>query len=160
MNLSVIEGDLFEAEEQYICHQCNCVTSRAAHLAAAVFAKYPDADIYSPRKLCETLPKEDEQPGMIAIRGRVIALFGQYYPSFPRYPDGKRDGSAAREAYFKQCLQRVSEIPDLKSIAFPFQIGCGAAGGDWHKYRRMIREFAESNPKIKIRIYKMLDKQL
>ncbi len=157
MDLKIIDGNLFDATEQYLCHQCNCITTKAAHLAAAMFARFPEADVYSPRQSSPTrgTPSIDEQPGMIAIRGRVIALFGQYYPSFPRYPDSKRDGYAAREGYFKQCLQRITGIPGLKSIAFPFQIGCGAAGGDWAKYRHMIREFAEDNPTVKVRVYRL-----
>jgi len=72
--VTIIEGDLLEADEQYIIHQCNCkTTGDAAGLAAAIFKKYPKANVYKNR------PKESV-PGTIVIRGNVIALYGQYYP--------------------------------------------------------------------------------
>jgi len=39
-------------------------------------------------------------------------------------------------------------------VAFPFKIGCGAAGGDWTVYRAMIKAFAEKTG-VKVRIYKL-----
>ena len=36
------------------------------------------------------------------------------------------------------------QLPDLKSIAFPFQIGCGLAGGDWNVYLNETERFANS----------------
>ena len=34
-------------------------------------------------------------------------------------------------------------LPELKSIGFPYGIGCGLAGGDWNKYERLLEGFAE-----------------
>jgi hypothetical protein len=35
------------------------------------------------------------------------------------------------------------KIEKLESIAFPWRIGCGAAGGNWEKYMKMIEGFSE-----------------
>jgi len=153
----LIEGDLLDSDAQYIAHQCNCVTSRPAHLAAAVFARFPWADIYSPRAALQSneLPLESEVPGSIVIRGDgvdqrfVIAIIGQYYPSVPMFPQGRRDGIAARRGHFHQALLRILEIPDLESVAFPWCIGCGAAGGDWEGwYEPVLRGFARAARKL------------
>ena len=80
-------------------------------------------------------------------------MFAQFYPGTPGFPDSNKDGYLARENYFKQCLDKISKIKDIKSIAFPYLIGCGIAGGNWNNYLDMILEFAESNPNIEVSIY-------
>jgi hypothetical protein len=153
--IEIVTGDLFEAPEKYLCHQCNCVTNRAAHLAKDVFEKFPHADIYTPR----TSP---DQPGHIIVRGNgqdqrfVVALLGQVYPGHPRYPKSTLDGIPAREKYFHRCLLRLAKLPDLESIAFPWRIGCGAAGGDWEHYLGTITNFAQyvDGQGVKVRIYR------
>ncbi len=159
MDLQVVKGDLFDADEKYFCHQCNCVTQKSAHLAYDVFKHYPWADIYSERPE-RFNPPNDGKPGNIVIRGNgederfVINLLGQYYPGSPRFPDSKQDGTKARETAFQQCLQKIAALPALDSVAFPFMIGCGAAGGDWIAYRHMIRLFAEKVD-ARVRVYQL-----
>ncbi len=117
----------------------------AAHLARDVFRKYPYADIYTPRQIS----KKQDNPGDIIICGDgvekryIIALLGQFYPGSPRYPSSKKDGYIARERYFKEGLDKIAQIEELDSIAFPWGIGCGAAGGNWDSYLKMINDFAE-----------------
>ena len=146
--IKYVEGSLLEAPEKYICHQCNCLTKRAANLALSVFSKFPHADIYKPRGCCD-LPKEGT-PGTIIIKGDgiteryVINMLGQVYPGFPRFPTSLRDGFIARRSYFQSCLDQIAQIENLESIAFPHQIGCGAAGGNWSEYQKMIENFSET----------------
>jgi len=96
--LTVIEGDLFETGAKYLCHQCNCVTKRAAHLSAEVFGRYPWADIYAGRPAGRYAPPEGRRPGDIVVAGDgasrrfVVNMLGQFYPGRPRFPDGARDG--------------------------------------------------------------------
>jgi len=149
----IVSGSLFDAKEKYIVHQCNCVTSRAAHLAKDMFQRFPYSDIYTPRKEPDTL-------GSIIVKGNgqdqryVINLLGQYYPGKPKYPDSKKDGTKVREAAFLRGLKSIHKIKDLESVAFPFKIGCGAAGGDWNKYFEMICKLAK-NTTAKVAIYKL-----
>jgi hypothetical protein len=95
--IEIVTGDLFDSKEKYLCHQCNCVTNKAAHLAQSVFEHYPYADIYSART-------EPSKPGTIEIRGNgqdqryVIALLGQYYPGKSKYPQSDLDGQWARKS--------------------------------------------------------------
>jgi O-acetyl-ADP-ribose deacetylase (regulator of RNase III) len=153
--IEIITGSIFNAKEKYIAHQCNCVTNRAAHLAKDMFAQFPHADIYSGR----TSP---DKPGDIIIKGNgddqryVIAMLGQYYPGFSKYPTSKLDGIEARENYFYRALLRIAKITDLESIAFPWKIGCGAAGGDWKRHLGNLENFAkyvEQSQNTKVVIY-------
>ena len=157
MDLQVIKGDLFDADEKYLCHQCNCVSQGSAHLAKEVFKRYPWADIYSCRPY-HFQPPPELMPGNIVVRGNgddkrfVINLLGQYFPGM-RYPKSQRDGMKSREAAFQRCLQKMAALPALDSVAFPFMIGCGAAGGDWMAYRHLIRLFAEKVD-ARVRVYR------
>ena len=141
---SQITGNLLEHNAQYIAHQCNCVTNRSAHLSKAVFTRFPYADVYCLRTQPDTL-------GTIKIKGNgkdkrwVINMFGQYFPGKCKYPNGSKDNPKLREESFQKCLDKISEIEDLESIAFPWGIGCGAAGGDWKNYEKMISSFAKKN---------------
>lgn len=138
----IVEGNLLSAHTKYIAHQTNCVTNKAAHLSADVFERFPYANIYADREIYD-------EPGNVIVRGNgedqryVANLLAQFYPGKPRYPDSKKDGYRARQFYFFSCLKDITLIRDLDSIAFPWGIGCGAAGGDWNFYHALIDKFAE-----------------
>lgn len=129
------ERSLFEYP--VIAHQCNCTTTYGKGLYSDIIARYPDADVYKTR---------DRVPGTISVNGGVIAMFAQYRP-------GKNRNGENREEWFRLCLAEISKL-DIDSIAFPYGIGCGLAGGNWSTYFEMIRQFAISNPKIKVVIAK------
>lgn len=141
MNIEIISGNLLDAKEKYIAHQCNCLTQHSAGTAKDIFIKYPYADTYKSRV-------EPDVLGTIKILGNggedryVVNMFAQYYPGKPKYPDSKLDGIRARQQYFYQCLLKISRIPNLESIAFPYKIGCNLAGGDWDYYYGVLNNFA------------------
>ncbi len=155
--ITTITGDLFDSKEQYICHQTNCVTTKAAHLAYHMFKRFPYADIYTNRI-------KHDKPGTIIIRGDgdkqrlVINILGQYYPGKPQEMNAKIDSPKIREQYFYNCLVAISKIPDLKSIAFPDHIGCGLADGNWEHYLEMITRFEKyiyNKNETRVLIYKL-----
>jgi len=162
--IEVVQGDICDVGCQYIAHQCNCVTTHAAHLARQIFTKYPYADIYLDRiyskiKTIKDLPM-DQRPGRIVVSGNgigqryVINMLGQVFPGRPRFITGM-DTEKLREHYFLQCLWRVSRISGLREVAFPYGIGCGAAGGDWLKYEMSIREYADANGDVSVYLVKL-----
>ncbi|CAB4196931.1 hypothetical protein UFOVP1290_451 [uncultured Caudovirales phage] len=156
--IEIVEGDLFSSKEKYLVHQTNCISKRSAHLAKSVFTRYPYADVYSNRI-------NPDVPGTISIKGNgldkryVVSLFGQYYPGLPKYPASELDGTDVREKYFRKGLLAISKIKDLESVAFPYRIGCGAAGGDWNHYLFHIENFEKLVLKqnVKVLIYKLGD---
>jgi len=143
--IEVVDCSILDVDSKYIAHQANCVTSVAAHLAEKLFSKFPYADIYSSRKSTNHI----DTPGTIIVKGDgvenrfVINMLGQYYPGKSKFPNSNLDGVAARKRYFFSCLTCISKIEDLNSIAFPYMIGCGAAGGDWEWYNSMLEKFAK-----------------
>ena len=158
MDFKQVEGNLLEAAEQYICHQCNMLTDHAAGTAKLIFDRFPYADIYKDRD-CPHIPTMEEQLGNILIRGDgkdqrfVINMMAQFYPGKPKYPNSSKDGTLVRLNAFKQCLDKIALLPDLQSVAFPYKIGCNLAGGNWDTYYNMIEQFADK-VQIPVRIYK------
>jgi len=147
--IKVITDDLLTTDIQYIAHQCNCVSKKSAHLSRDIFEEFSYADVYTGRTVPDTL-------GTVKVRGNgkeeryVINMFGQYYPGTVRYPKSPKDNYQARERAFKSCLEDIEKIPGSTEIAFPYKIGCGAAGGDWVIYKKMLEDFAE-------RVYPFID---
>jgi len=154
MDLKVIEGDLLDSPEQYIAHQCNCLTQRSTGLAKKIFDKFPYANIYKDRTKPDIM-KEIVICGNGDDKRYVINMLSQYYPGVTKYPQSNLDGTEVRKKAFKVCLQKISQIANLQSIAFPYKIGCNLAGGKWEVYRKMIKQFAEENTNVSVRIYKL-----
>ena len=154
-----------------ICQQNNCVgTGGGRGLAAGVSKKLPYGCPYKdrrrqPKSKFNVAALEDRAvPGTIDVRKppaalerpMVICMFGQFEIGGPdKYkrvkPMPPSDGASAREAWFAACLEQIGRIqPPLPSIAFPHQIGCGLAGGNWQRYLSMIRQFSEAHPSIEV----------
>lgn len=164
-NLVYKSGDLLTAKEEYIIHQCNCTSSTAAGLAQAITTKFPYAAPYTHRRPNPTqrsrcLPEDASKPGTIQVwrspsteTPHFIGLYAQEGPGKPYGADSR----SAREGWFKHCLGLIEKVPEVKSVAFPWQIGCGLAGGDWSVYEEMIREWAENHSDVSVVIYKLDD---
>ena len=132
--IRVLEGDLLEAKEKYIVHQCNCVSTNACTLAKQIFTKYPFSNSYKLRKKGDK--STYSKPGKIDVlkdtnnEKSVVNFYSQFYPRKPVYPN---DSYQKRIVWFKECLNKLIGIPDIfeqEYIAFPYNIGCGAAGGN------------------------------
>lgn len=148
--VTTINGDILNTEAQYIAHQCNCRSQRVVGLAALIFEKFPWADI-------TTKGRDVKRFGFIDIRGNgkdqryVINMFAQVYPGKINEKSILEDENK-RKLAFLYCLKQISEIPEIESIAFPYGIGCGLAGGNWEFYERAIEAFAVSCPNTKVYI--------
>lgn len=151
-----IDGDIAKVDTQYIAHQCNCLSQQSSGLAKILFEIFPWCDIYKDRVSKDHPDFHPDCPGEISIHGNgqdqryVINMLAQFWPGKPKYPESTLDGYKAREHYFKSCLQKITKIENLKSIAFPVNIGCGLAGGNWIQYKSFIEHFAEAREDIKV----------
>ena len=64
LNLTFVVGDIAKANDNFTVHQCNCVTPAAKGLAGTLFKAFPDADVYSSRRITNRF----DEPGSIDIR--------------------------------------------------------------------------------------------
>lgn len=154
--MKVKDGNLLDADEKYIAHQCNCVSLFSKGLAKQIFDKYPCADTYTSKKRGERLL------GNISIHkiddNRVIInMYSQFYPGKPKH---YRDAAKLRVGYFTSCLNYICSFLEnrcIKKIAMPYMIGCGLAGGNWDDYHRLLINFEKSFG-IEIVLYKLGEK--
>jgi O-acetyl-ADP-ribose deacetylase (regulator of RNase III) len=158
--IQIITGSLLNATEQYIAHQCNCVSQGAGGIAKVIFAKYPYSNTYANRI-------EPNKLGTIDVLGNgqderlVINMYSQYYPG-GCWDDMPEDSYEIRQKAFHACLTKIAKLPDLKSIAFPFKIGCGIANGNWEWYLGTLNNFTayvEKTQGTKVVIYQREEDQ-
>ena len=133
-------------------------------ISASIASKYAYADLYGnrtgKRANCAS-PASQDTPGTCilarpssSINGPVVAcLMGQIAPGKPgnwskQYnvqPD--IDNASCRCEYFKSALNELAtacQNEGWKLIAFPYNIGCGLAGGSWTDYCTLLEEFAHN----------------
>ena len=167
MDIPIIDGDLATADVDLIIQQCNCLTVRA-HGLSAYLGEVLGANPYVKRRAVLSRSnlaiKEDRgKVGTIRIYSRkkttkpfyLACLFSQFTPGKPQiyYQDVCKehdivDDYTNRLLWFKQCLKRLAkkiETLGCKTIAFPYKIGCGLAGGDWSVYESVIAEWANKH---------------
>ena len=146
--LSLVSGDVCESTEALLAHQCNVVSPNSKGLALALFTRFPSCDVYSK-------PTRERYVGNIEVRDRVVALYAQYFPGLPR-DDDPRDAYASRLGYFETCLKKLGAFAlafDHYSIAMPYGIGCGLAGGRMEDYLPCLLRTATSFPEIEFVLY-------
>ncbi len=149
--IPIINQSILEANTKYIAHQCNCITSHSAGIAKRIFDKYPYANTYKYR----TNGYIDRR-GHIHVLGdgenerHVINMYVQYHPGKPN--KSNFDFYENRLGYLKQCLNLISQIPNLESIGFPFGMGCRLAGGLQTDYTEILEKFAEHVAKKNVKV--------
>lgn len=136
-------GNLLEADEQIIVHQVNCQGVMGAGLAKAIRNKWPQVyDKY--RRVC-TEHAPDELLGKVlpvTVGDKIILnVFGQL-----NYGKGLQTSYEALEI----ALRKIECKYMFQKIAFPLNIGCGLAGGDWHTVSSMIDKIFGSNAVVYI----------
>ncbi len=151
MSLLIERGDLLEAPELYIGHQCNCITcGNGAGLAKLLFKKYPYANVYAGR----TAPS---LPGTYSLHGNgredrfVVNFYAQYNPGKAR---AKNDGKTDRLNWLLSGVKKFASDCKPEGIALPYGIGCGLAGGDWQDYQSALELFAQERG-LFIKLYKL-----
>lgn len=149
--IPIINQSLLEANTKYIAHQCNCKSNNFAGLAKSIFTKFPYSNTYKDR-----IYTGYNFPGRIDVLGNgeenrfVINMYVQFWPGKP----GKDiyDTNEYRIKYLKQCLSKIAEISDLESIGFPYNLGCGLAGGNWKEYSEVLEIFAAYVAKKNVKV--------
>ena len=113
---------------------------------------------YQPRG--RTRESVQDQPGTVsvhhdnmALKPSVINLYAQMGGGTAQ-PKGQWGETAEKRIqWFRDSLAALTARRlRLASIAFPWRIGCGLAGGCWDAYRAAIVEFAHANPAVRVAI--------
>ena len=152
--IKILKGDLLNAKETYICQQCNCVTIKSHGLSKYISDKYNWANPYKIRpKKSENTTSQPDEPGTIVSLEHpdipekypiILCLMGQWCPGKPGiynkyYPNKYDDTYKNRKKWFQECLDILDEH-NYETVAIPYGIGCGLAGGKWNEYKKMLEE--------------------
>ena len=154
MTITTVTNDILNAYGCYVAHQCNCVSVQSAGLAKTLFMRYPGSNDYQRLDIVRI-------PGTVKIyptnyKIGPIGIINMYSQVFPG-KSNTTNQTNMRSALFEQCLAQIADLfPPEKSvsIAFPYKIGCGLAGGDWKTYLKMLQTFDESHSNITVLIFK------
>jgi hypothetical protein len=155
------------AEHWCIAQQLNTVTTHAAGLARAIAYRYPYANVYAARRDAPGRYNYAEHPSEVgtitvsepppsagaAARPVIFGLMAQRGPSKPGTRNNpfppSQDNAALRRAWFELALRRCMAwmrktygTERRLALSIPHLIGCGLAGGDWTRYRRIIEMVA------------------
>lgn len=138
MSVKIIDGDLFNTNAKYICHQVNCRGKMGSGVAAQVRNRYPEVCIQY-MELC-------------GVHRQKWWLLGR--TQFVPCPDGKTIVNMfAQDRYgydsevytnyeaFESCLEEIAAfVPKDAVIAMPYKIGCGLGGGNWDNILKLIMQ--------------------
>ena len=161
-----VAGDLLECEADVIAHQCNCVTVKGRGLYSALVDSFPYCDVYSRRKDSKARPRlgSVELCKPADLKSPIIAcLYAQLGPGKPGQASKKygvkasADSAEKRLEYFSSCLSTLADKANAekwKKIAFPHNIGCGLAGGNWKDYSCLLDDFAIKLPNTTVCLFK------
>lgn len=169
MGLRIVNGNLLDANQDYICQQNNCISVKAHGLSEQISKKF-GVNPYSDRKSFHgrnhAVLEDVFTPGTTLIYStntnlKIICMFAQYGMGKP-YMYGqtvKEDSYRSRLLWFNSCLSKIgNNLKDTAntSLAFPWGIGCGLAGGDWERdYYPCLYKFSIDYPQIEIVLYKL-----
>ena len=151
-NISIINGNLLEADADIICHQVNCKGVMGRGLAKQIKDAYPQ--VYaSYKETCKTNNFSQKLLGAVDFvkvdKYLVASCFGQF-----AYGTKTRQTNYNALGCCFDVIKEVAEDDGLTTIAIPYNIGCGLAGGEWSVVERLIDEiFGDTN--LIIKIYKL-----
>jgi O-acetyl-ADP-ribose deacetylase (regulator of RNase III) len=136
-------GNILNATEDIIGHQTNCF-GIAGGLAGDIFEKYEKAGKYY-KNCCEAIVATAMlgTTYFVKDKGKIIAnIFGQFQP-----------GADYRLHELKKALKQLADFAKQNnmSVALPYKLSCGIAGGNWDEVEATIEEVMQD---VNVTIYK------
>lgn len=131
--MKIVNKDILLASEDIICHQVNELSVMGAGLALQIKNKYP--------RVFEAYIKHCNEQclGKIQLVGinpeqAICNMFSQRGIS--------RSCRTTDYDLFEQCISKLAKYAkeNNKTVAIPYGIGCGLAGGDWKVVSKLIEK--------------------
>ncbi|MCY8083233.1 Appr-1-p processing protein [Bacillus inaquosorum] len=156
--IKIVKGNILDASEDIIVQQVNCKGVMGAGLAKAILNKYPNVkkeyQSFRNFNLNKGLTEKDLLGLVNYVRvsdGKVIAnVFGQVNIKKNHFDKTVYTKTEALTRGLKEVKELSKQLN--KSVAIPYGIGCGLAGGDWNIISELIDSiFSDYN----VAIYKL-----
>lgn len=132
----LIHADALTVDADVIVHQTNCKGVMGAGIAKQVRDQFPDV-FKKYKALCDRYRHNTSELlgacQFVEENGKTICnAFGQ---------DGfNKPGCNTDYIALRECLKKIAKRYSEKTVALPYKIGCGLAGGDWFIVETMIRD--------------------
>lgn len=148
MKYVIKHGNIVDTDAKWILHQVNCKGQMNSGVAKAIKDKWPNAErIY--KQACEL--HEDKYllgwayPCFVNYNPhqKVVHLFGQYDFGYDghRYTSYDALNNALIDfAEYHYEVDDEAETEQERTIAIPWQMGCGRGGGNWEIVMTMIEQ--------------------
>ncbi|MGK9268724.1 Appr-1-p processing protein [Bacillus inaquosorum] len=156
--INIVKGNILDAIEDIIVQQVNCKGVMGAGLAKSILNKYPNVkkeyQSFRNFNLNKGLTDKDLLGLVNYVRvsdGKVIAnVFGQINIKKNHFDKTVYTKTEALTRGLKEVKELSKQLN--KSVAIPYGIGCGLAGGDWNIISELIDSiFSDYN----VAIYKL-----
>lgn len=149
--VNIIEGNLFDSQAKFICHQVNCQGKMGSGVALQVRQKYPH--VYEEyKKICSSemlgniqlVPVSKKyigyDSGSLAIPSGEQWICNMFAQDNYGYDGGMYTSLLALEKCMIQIWYKVHEKNTnfMQTVAMPYKIGCCRGGADWGIVYRMI----------------------
>lgn len=139
----IMEGNLLKTPFQIIAHQTNCLGIMGGGVALAIKNTYPN--VYEEYKSFCDIHGIEECFGSSCVVGEkekiIINAFGQKYigsnecmTDYAALKSGLSEGIKTIRLCWN--LDSITQL----TIAIPYKIGCGLAGGDWEEVSKLLEE--------------------
>ena len=156
--IKIVKGNILDASEDIIVQQVNCKGVMGAGLAKAILNKYPNVkkeyQSFRNFNLNKGLTDKDLLGLVNYVRVsdvKVIAnIFGQVNIKKNRFDNTVYTKTDALTRGLKEVKELSKQLN--KSVAIPYGIGCGLAGGDWNIISELIESIFSD---YKVTIYKL-----
>lgn len=139
--MQIIEGDLLNTQHGIIGHQVNCYGIMGAGLAKQIKAKFSNVfKEYS--SLCNLYENRDKRLDLLG-QCQFVAIGKDKYIAniFGQYGMGTSRQQTDYDALYRGLLELMSySVKNELSVALPYGLGCGLAGGDWEIVSDMISD--------------------
>lgn len=143
MIVEEIKGDLLETEIKHIGHGVNCQAKMGSGVAKVLYTKWPKVkEDYL--DTCKVIPKEDR----LGFIERVDLGEKIVWNMFTQYNFGKDGKLYVDYEALRDCFITLTKC-EIDHIAIP-KIGCGLAGGDWEKVKKIINEVTGDSLKVTV----------
>jgi len=135
--IKIVDGDILQASEKLVVHQVNCMGVMGGGIALQIRKQFPK--VYSEyKRLCSHTESKQLLGTIQCVQDDIdkvfVNVFGQLgYGRNTQYTDY----DALRKGLNNVCS--IAKQYNI-SVAIPFNIGCGLAGGNWELVYKMIED--------------------
>ena len=154
--IQIVDGNLLDATEIFICHQVNCQGAMGSGVAKALYTKWPILRKEYMKYCSGKSPEElfgDIQFIKVDPTKVIVNLFTQL--------NYRRKNDIPGRVYtdyraFDHCIKSLAER-ELHgcNLAMPYKIGCGLADGDWEIIHGILRKYYEFPCNPTLRLYRI-----